>query len=225
MDGDELTYSKRGIREQRRRAEQQLARQQRLLTLKQRHLAVLAKMDEATEELEQVLREMDTLGLDEETSFEQPTEAEQAAQYDRVTETRGLDETASSEQPAEADRVWETLGLDEITSSDQPADVASAEEPKTIGEQSRRILKEQVGVKHSPRDIAVKLYANGWVDVGTDIDVILQRLRHSLRRIAARDPNIHRDESGTTFYYWYAAPAPITQIKGVSHPALQGGER
>jgi hypothetical protein len=90
---------------------------------------------------------------------------------------------------------------------------------------------ERPGTRHSPRDIAVKMYANGWVDADVNIDVTLQRLRHSLVRLVARDPHIDRDESGTTHYYWYVAhpdsdaSAPGERANGVSHSAVQGGGR
>ena len=216
MDGEVGTYSKSGIREQRRNAEKRLALQEKRLALQQRRLAALAKIDEGHEELEQAERENEELeqaeremeALDREgTSSEQPVEAERLEQAER--EMAAARENAEPEQPAEA-----------VT-----------EEPKTISERSKYILMERPGAKHSPRNIADKMYANGWVDADINIDVILQRLRHSLRRLAARDPDIERDESGTTFFYWYVsrpdsdASVPVARINGVSRPAVQGGGR
>jgi hypothetical protein len=217
MDGEVGTYSKSGIREQRRYAEKRLALQERRLAVQQRRLAALAKIDEGHEELEQAEREN--------------KELEQAER-----ELEALDrEGASSEQPAEAEgleRVEREMAASARENA-EPEQLAEAvtEEPKTIGERSKYIMMEQPGTKHSPRDIAVKMYANGWADADTNMDVTLQRLRHSLRRLAARDPHIERDESGTTFYYWYVsrpdsdASVPTAHINGVSHLALQGGGR
>ncbi len=142
-------------------------------------------------------------------------ENEELEQAERELEALGREGT-SSEQPVEAE------GLEQLAE-------AVTEEPKTISERSKYIMKEQPGIKLSPRDFAVKFYANGWVEAGTSMDVILQRLRHSLRRLADRDPHIERDESGITHYFWYVshpdgdAPVPAVQVNGASHTALQGG--
>jgi hypothetical protein len=217
MDGEVGTYSKSGIREQRRNAERRLALQERRLALQQRRLAALAKIDEGHEELEQAERENEELeqaeremeALDREgTSSEQPVEAERLEQVEREVAATAR-ENAQPEQPAEA----------------------ISEEPKTISERSKYIMMEQPGTKHSPRNIADKMYANGWVDADTNIEVILQRLRHSLPRLVARDPDIERDDSGTTHFYWYVsrpdsdAPVPVARINGVPQPAVQGGGR
>jgi hypothetical protein len=217
MDGEVGTYSTRSIREQRRYAEKRLALQERRLAVQQRRLAALAKIDEGHEELEQAERENEELdqaereleALDHErTSSEQPVEAEGLEQVEREM-------AASAREYAEPEQLAEAV----------------TEEPKTIRGRSKFIMMEQPGTKLSPRDIAVKMYANGWVDSDTSMDVILQRLRHSLRRLAARDPHIERDESGITHYYWYVsrpdsdASVPMAHINGASPRALQGGGR
>jgi hypothetical protein len=173
--------------------------------LHQRRLAALAKIDEGHEELEQVEREMEARAR-EGTSPEQPVEAERLEQAEMAAGTR---ENAEPEQPAEA-----------VT-----------EEPKSISERAKYILMERPGTRYSPRQIADKMYANGWVDADVNIEVTLQRLRHSLVRLAARDPDIERDESAITHYYWYVsrpdsdASVPVARINGVSHQAVQGGRR
>lgn len=217
MDGEVSTYSTSSIREQRRYAEKRLALQEKRLAVQQRRLAALAKIDEGHEELEQAEhenreldqaeRELEALGR-EGTASEQPVEAE------------GLERV----EPEMAGPARENAQLEQLA---EPV----AEEPKTIGQRSKYIMMEQPGIKHSPRDFAVKMYANGWVDTDIDMNVLLQRLRHSLRRLAARDPDIERDESGITHYYWYVsrpdsdASVPTAHINGVSHPVLQGGGR
>ncbi len=213
MDG----YSTSGIREQRRYEEKRLVLQERRLAVQQRRLAALAKIDEGHEELEQAERENEELeqaerelaALNREgTSSEQPVEAEGLGQVEHAM-------AASARENAEPEQLAEAV----------------TKEPKSIGERSKYIMMEQPGTRHSPRDIADKMYANGWADADTSIDIILQRLRHSLRRLAARDPQIERDESGITHYYWYVSPpdsdasVPIAHINGVSHPARQGGGR
>ena len=173
--------------------------------LHQRRLAALAKIDEGHEELEQVEREIDALDRDV-TSLKQNVEAEKLEQVEGEVAAVAC-ENAEPEQPAEA-----------VT-----------EEPKTTGECSKYILMERPGTRHSPRDIAVKMYENGWVGPDVNIEVTLQRLRHSLVRLVARDPHFERDESGTTHYYWYVsrpdsdASVPDASINGVSHSAVQGG--
>ena len=217
MDGEVSTYSTSSIREQRRYAEKRLALQERRLAVQQRRLAALAKIDEGHEELEQAEhenreleqaeRELEALGR-EGTASEQPVEAE------------GLERV----EPEMAGPARENAELEQLAE-------AVAEVPKAIGERSKYIMMEQPGTKHSPRDLALKFYANGWVDADTSMDVILQRLRHSLRRLAARDSHVERDESGITHYYWYVshpdsdASVPVAHINGASHPALQGGGR
>jgi len=209
-------YSKSGIREQRRNAERRLALQERRVALQQRRLAALAKIDEGHEELEQAERENEELEkaeremdvLDREgTSSGKPVEAEVLEQA--AHEVTAARENGEPEQPARA----------------------AVEEPKTISERSKYIMMERPGIRHSPRNIADKLYANGWVDADINIDVILQRLRHSLPRLVARDPDIERDESGTTHFYWYVSrpdsgtSVTVARIDGVPHPAVQGGGR
>jgi hypothetical protein len=145
-----MDYNPSGIREQRRSEEKRVALQEKRFALqekrlawRQRRLAALAKIDEGHVELEQAERENEEL--------------EQAEHELDALEREGT----TSKEPAEADRVMETLVLDEKTLFEQPAEITSAEEPKTIGEQSKYILKEHAGLKHSPRDIAARLYANG----------------------------------------------------------------
>jgi hypothetical protein len=217
MDGEVGTYSKSGIREQRRNAEKRLALQERRLALQQRRLAALAKIDEGHEELEQAERENEEL--------------EQAER-----EVEALDrEGTSSEQPVKAEGLEQaegemTAATRESAEPEQPAGTV-AEEPETISERSKYIMMERPGTRHSPRHIADKMYALGWVDADINIEVILQRLRHSLPRLVARDPDIERDASGTTHYYWYVsrldsdASVPVARIDGVSHRAIRGGGR
>jgi hypothetical protein len=213
MDG----YSTSGIREQLRNEEKWIALQERRLAVRQRRHAALAKINEGHEELEQADRENGEL--------------EQAER-----ELEALDrEGTSSEQPAEAEGLEQaegemTAATHENAQPEQPAG-AVAEEPMTTGERSKYIMMEQSGTRHSPRDIADKMYAKGWVDADIDIEVILQRLRHSLPRLVARDPDFERDATGTTHYYWYVsrpdsdASVPVARIDGVSQPAVQGGGR
>lgn len=167
---DERTYSKSEIRERR------VALQQRL-TLQQRQLDALAKMDEAADELEQVEREMEALD-------------------------RG---GAQPEQPAEA----------------------APPEPHFIGERSLTILMDRADTWLIPRDVLTDMEKRGWID--TDTNHAMQRLRHALRRLADSNPNVERDESGTTYRYrWRSgidgyAPTAVSHANGVAYPALQRG--
>jgi len=175
------------------------------LPLEQRRLAALAKIDEAHEELEQVERELEALDR-ERTSPEQPADAEELEQVERELETLDRERT-SPEQPAEAD----------------------SPEPTTIGERMLKIMKEHADIWLEPRNVLAELDKRGWMD--TDPGHGIQRVRHSLRRLANSNPHVERDESGPTFRYRYVsrpdtdAPVPIARINGVPHSALQGGRR
>ncbi len=193
MDSDERTYSKRDIRVQRREAERRIARDEKRLALQQRHLTVLAKIDEATEELELIEQEMEALDQPE-TVKTAPAEA------------------VSSDQAAE------------ISQPDVPA-VTVSPEPLTIGERSKAILKEHPGTWLIVRDILAEMSKRGWVD--TELEVAMQRLRHSLRRVA-NNPDFERDETSTTFRYRYVPRTdgtevtPVLHVNGAGYPVLQG---
>jgi hypothetical protein len=194
MDSDELTWSKSEIRQQRREAERRFALGEKRRVLEQRHLDVLAKIEEATEELGQILREMEAL--------DQPAET---VDVDRA-------EIVSDGPPPE------------MTSPVPPAETVMPG-PQTIGERAKVIIKEHAGTWLIPREILADMEERGWVDA--EREVVMQRLRHSLRRVA-NNPDFERDETGTTFRYRYVPRAdgnaltPVLQANGARYPGPQG---
>lgn len=160
MNSGERTYSKSEIRERRLALQQQL-------TLQQRQLDALAKMDDAADELERVELEMAALSRGE----AQPEEPEQAV-------------------PGE---------------------------PQTIGPRALTILEEHPNKWLTPRDILAEMEKRGWMD--TDPDHAIQRLRHSLRRLAHSNPQVERDENGTTFRYRYVSRVDVTVYRVPQTPA------
>jgi hypothetical protein len=158
------------------------------LALQQRHLAALGKMAEATEELEQVERELESLdrGL---TPPPQP-------------EPQQLDE------PQEGASFAGTVSLASLS----------------IGERCKLILRDHAGSWLVPREILAEMDERGWVNAESEI--VLQRLRHSLRRIAVNNTEFERDETGTVYRYRYvdraedeASHPPVPHTNGTGYPS------
>ena len=140
--------------------------------------------------------------IDEATEELEQIEREMEA-LDQPAETVSSDraETVSSDQAAET------------ISADQPAETVSPD-PQTIGERSKLILKEHAGTWLVAREILTEMNKRGWVD--TELEVAMQRLRHSLRRVA-NNPDFERDETGTTFRYRYVPRADGNALTPVLH--------
>lgn len=149
-----------------------------------------------------------------------------ALEQRRLDALAKMDEAASELEQAE--RELDALRRGE-TQAEQPAEAVSPEpEPRTIGERSAKILKDHAGTWLEPRDILTEMNEHGWVD--TDSGKAIQRLRHSLRRLAQSNPQVDRDESGMTYRYkWrsdmdgYAATA-VSHANGAPYPALERGQ-
>lgn len=136
-----------------------------------------------------------------------------------------MDEAADEFEQAE--RELEALDR-EGTKPEQPAETTPPDpEPRAIGERSKTILMDRANIWLEPRDILADMDKRKWVD--TDHAHAIQRLRHALRRLAQSDPNVERDESGSTYRYRYVermdgyAPTAVSNANGAQYPALQGG--
>jgi hypothetical protein len=142
---------------------------------------------------------------------------------------RQLDALAKMDEAADeleqVEREMEALDRGE-TQPEHPAEAVSRE-PHAIGERSTKILEDHADIWLYPRDILAEMDKRGWMD--TDPGHAIQRLRHSLRRLAQNNPQIERDETGTTYRYRYRsriegyALIPVEHPNGTARPALQGG--
>lgn len=146
-------------------------------------------------------------------------------------EQRRLDALAKMDDAAaeleQAERELDALRRGE-TQAGEPAQAVPFEpEPHAIGERSVKIIKDGAGAWLEPRDIFAEMDRRGWVDASEA--AVLQRLRHSLRRLADNNPNVERDESRTTFRYrWRSdmegyAPTAVSRANGTAYPALPRG--
>jgi hypothetical protein len=145
---------------------------------------------------------------------------------------RELDALAKMDEAAaeleQVEREMEALSRGDAEPQ-QPAEAVHTDsEPNATGERSAKILKDKAGTWLVPREIMAEMDKRGWVDGPPDL--VIGRLRHSLRRLADNHPNIERDESDTTYRYrWRAdteddsAPALVPYANGVAYPVPQGG--
>jgi hypothetical protein len=181
---------------------EQRRRLERRVALQQRQLEALAKLDEAAAELEQVERDL------------------QQAERDMEAPPR---EDAQPRQPAEV--------VHPDAQPRQPAEVVHPDaEPSATGERSAKILKDQAGTWLAPRAIMAEMEKRGWVDGPSDL--VIGRLRHSLRRLADNHPSIERDESNTTYRYRWRpdaeddrALALVPDANGAAYPVPSGGDQ
>jgi hypothetical protein len=125
------------------------------------------------------------------------------------------------------------------TQPEQPAETAPSD-PRMTGERALRILEDRAGSRLAPKDVVDDWMKRGWsVDTSEERKRVLAVLRHSLRRLARNNEHVERDETGTTFYYWYvsgdshaqapanvgALPARSLSLSGVAGNGMahQGG--
>jgi hypothetical protein len=160
-------------------------------------------------------------------------ERRRAATQLLALQQRQLDALAKMDDAADeleqVEREMEALSRDGVQ-PEQSAETVPAE-PQAIGERALVILMDRPDAWLGARDVLAGMDRRGWVD--TDTEHALQRLRHSLRRLALRSPSVERNESGTTFLYRYVSPpdsearAPVSHVNGVARPArtiaLRGG--
>jgi hypothetical protein len=148
-----------------------------------------------------------------------------ALQQRRLDALAKIDEgTAELEQ---ADREIEALARGEAEPKQPAVATPPDEDPRTIGERLKKILMDRTGIWLEPRDTLAEMDKHGWVD--TDPDKAIQRVRHSLRRLADSNPSIERDNSGATYRYRWRrdidghAPVAVSSANGMAYPALPGG--
>jgi hypothetical protein len=115
-----------------------------------------------------------------------------------------LDEAAAELEQVEQDLEQVEQGVKappyEVAQPQQVAEAAHPDaEPNATGERSAKILKDQAGTWLAPRAIMAEMGKRGWMDGPPDL--VIGRLRHSLRRLAENHPSIERDESSTTYRY------------------------
>jgi hypothetical protein len=111
---------------------------------------------------------------------------------------------------------------------EQPAETAPAE-PEMPGERAVVILRDDhPNAWCDGRGILEGFERHDWVG-DRDPELLLQSLRHSLRRLALHHPNIERrTEKGGRHYYRYVtkparAEAPSVNINGTAVPAYMRG--
>lgn len=152
-------------------------------------------------------------------------EQQLALQQRQLDALAKMDEAAAELEQAERD--MDALSRGDVQPEQPAGAVHPDSEPHAIGERSAKILQERAGTWLIPRDIMAEMDKRGWMD--TDPAHAIQRLRHSLRRLAHSNPNVERDESGATYRYrWRAetesyALTVVPYVNGAAYPALQGG--
>jgi hypothetical protein len=111
---------------------------------------------------------------------------------------------------------------------EQAADAVSAE-PEMTGERAVAVMRDDhPGLWLGARSLLGDFTRRGWIG-GKDPELVLQSLRHSLRRLALHNPNVERKTEGGTHYYRYVTnsdarvPVPSVKINGTPVPALLGG--
>lgn len=137
-----------------------------------------------------------------------------------------MDEAAAELEQVERD--MEALSRGDA-GPQQPAEAVQPDpEPYATGERSVKILKDQAGRWLAPREIMAEMERRGWADGPPDL--IIGRLRHSLRRLGDKHPNIERDETGQTYHYRWRpdtedgpASALVPYANGAAYRAPQGG--
>jgi hypothetical protein len=103
------------------------------------------------------------------------------------------------------------------TQSEQPADAVPAE-PEMTGERAVAVMRDDhPNVWCDARGIIGDFTARGWIG-DKDPDLVLQSLRHSLRRLALHNPHVERRIEGSKHYYRYVthsngeAPVKISDV-------------
>jgi hypothetical protein len=154
-----------------------------------------------------------------------------ALQQRQLAALAKIDEgTAELEQ---VEREMEALAHGE-TQPEQPDEAVPPEpqatgerEPQAIGERTLKILQDHQGIWRAGRDVLADMEKRGWVD--TDTDHAMQRLRHSLSRLARSNDQVECNKNGMTYLYRYVPRVdsdllvPVPHPNGVAYPALQGG--
>ena len=132
--------------------------------------------------------------------------------------------TAELEQ---VEREMEALARGEAEPKQPAVTAPPDEDPRTIGERLKKILMERTDAWLEPRDFLAEMDERGWVD--TDPDKAIQRVRHSLRRLADGNPGVERDNSGATYRYRWRrdmdghAPVAVSPANGIAYAALPRG--
>jgi hypothetical protein len=152
---------------------------------------------------------------------------------------RQLDALAKMDEAAdELDQVEREMA-DLASGGTQPEQSSDTEppEPQMTGERAVTIMREDYpDTWLAARRVLEGMDVRGWV-AGKDPALVLQSLRHSLRRLALHNPNVERKTKGSTHYYRYrtsldgdaltpvkanAVSASAVAVNGTARPALQG---
>ena len=139
-----------------------------------------------------------------------------------------MDEAA--EELAQVEREIAALERGEAEPPEQPADI-TPDEPQMTGERAVVILRDDHPDEWCDgRSVLDGFGRHGWIG-DRNPDLLIQSLRHSLRRLADNHPHIERKTVNAKHLYRYVtqldsdALIPVAHINGAAHPAPSGGQR